>query len=71
MLKVEFKQIENVVLMKVIEQGNEIELGHGCFFEYNGIRLSTVDDSTIKINPTTDEVQNIEEFQNQSRNKSP
>lgn len=42
MLKVEFKQVENVVLMKVIEQGNEIELGRGCFFEYNGIRLHSV-----------------------------
>ena len=42
MLRVEFKQIENVVLMKVIEQGNEIELGRGCFFEYNGIRLHSV-----------------------------
>ena len=42
MLKVEFKQIENVVLMKVLEQGNEIELGRGCFFEYNGIRLHSV-----------------------------
>lgn len=42
MLKVEFKQVENVVLMKVIEQGNEIKLGCGCFFEYNGIRLHSV-----------------------------
>ena len=39
MLKVEFKQIENVVLMKVLEQGDEIKLGCGCFFEYNGIKL--------------------------------
>lgn len=39
MLKVEFKQIENVVLMKVLEQGAEIELGCGCFFEHNGIKL--------------------------------
>lgn len=39
MLKVEFKQIENVVLMKVIEQGKEIELGHGDFFNHNGITL--------------------------------
>ena len=37
MLEVEFKQIENVVLMKVLEQGDEIKLGCGCFFEYNGI----------------------------------
>lgn len=39
MLKVEFKQIENVVLMKVLEQGNEIELNSGCFFEYKGVKL--------------------------------
>lgn len=39
MLKVEFKQIENVVLMKVLEQGKEIELGYGDFFEHNGIKL--------------------------------
>ena len=39
MLKVEFKQIENVVLMKVLEQGDEIKLGCGCFFEHNGIKL--------------------------------
>lgn len=39
MLKVEFKQIENVVLMKVLEQGKEIELGYGVFFDHNGIKL--------------------------------
>ena len=39
MLKIEFKQIENVVLMKVLEQGDEIKLGCGCFFEHNGIKL--------------------------------
>ena len=39
MLKVEFKQIENVVLMKVLEQGNEIELNSGCFFEYGDVKL--------------------------------
>ena len=42
MLKVEFKQIENVVLMKVLEQGDEIELGCGCFFEYGDIKLCSV-----------------------------
>lgn len=42
MLKIEFKQIENVVLMKILKQGNEIELGCGCFFEHNGIRLHSV-----------------------------
>ena len=39
MLKVEFKQIENVVLMKVLEQGDEIELNSGCFFEYGDVKL--------------------------------
>lgn len=39
MLNVEFKQIENVVLMKVLEQGNEIELNSGCFFEYGDVKL--------------------------------
>lgn len=39
MLKVEFKQIENVVLMKVLEQGDEIELGCGCFFECGDVKL--------------------------------
>lgn len=39
MLKVEFKQIENVVLMKVLEQSNEIELNCGCFFEYGDVKL--------------------------------
>lgn len=42
MLKVEFKQIENVVLMKVLEQGDEIELGCGCFFEHNDVKLCSV-----------------------------
>lgn len=39
MLKVEFNQVENVVLMKVLEQGDEIKLGCGCFFKHNGIEL--------------------------------
>lgn len=39
MLKVEFKQVENVVLMKVLEQGKEIELGHGVFFKHNDIKV--------------------------------
>ena len=42
MLKVEFKQIENVVLMKVLEQGDEIELGCGCFFEHNDVKLCSL-----------------------------
>ena len=42
MLKVEFKQIENVVLMKVLEQGDEIKLGCGCFFEHNDVKLCSL-----------------------------
>ena len=42
MLKVEFKQIENVVLMKVLEQGNEVKLGCGCFFEHNDVKLCSL-----------------------------
>ena len=42
MLKVEFKQIENVVLMKVLEQSNEIKLGCGCFFEHNDVKLCSL-----------------------------
>ena len=64
MLKVEFKQIENVVLMKVIEQGNEIKLGRGCFFEYNGIRLHSVGrpqicSSSLYIKGESDDVQDV------------
>lgn len=32
MLKIKFWRIENVVLMKVLEQGDEIKLGDGEFF---------------------------------------
>lgn len=47
MLKVEFKKVENVVLMKVLEQGEEIELGHGDFFNHNGIKLSSLNCPSI------------------------
>lgn len=64
MLKVEFKQIENVVLMKVIEQGNEIKLGCGRFFEYKGIKLCSVDcpqicSSSLYVKGESDDVQDI------------
>lgn len=39
MLKVKFWRIENVVLMKVLEQGEEIERGCGEFFCQNGFSL--------------------------------
>ena len=64
MLKVEFKQIENVVLMKVLEQGDEIKLGCGCFFEHNGIKLRSVDcpqirSSSLYIKGESDDVQDV------------
>ena len=64
MLKVEFKQIENVVLMKVIEQGNEIKLGCGCFFEHNGIKLLSVGcpqicSSSLYVKGESDDVQDV------------
>lgn len=39
MLKIKFWRIENVVLMKVLEQGEEIERGSGMFFCKNDFRL--------------------------------
>lgn len=39
MLKVKFWRIENVVLMKVLEQGAEIKRGCGKFFCASGIEL--------------------------------
>ena len=64
MLKVEFKQIENVVLMKVLEQGDEIELGCGRFFEHNGIKLLSVDcpqicSSSLYVKGESDDVQDV------------
>lgn len=64
MLKVEFKQIENVVLMKVLEQGDEIELGCGRFFEHNGIKLLSVDypqicSSLLYVKGESDDVQDV------------
>lgn len=64
MLKVEFKQIENVVLMKVLEQGDEIELGCGRFFEHNGIKLLSADcpqicSSSLYVKGKSDDVQDV------------
>lgn len=41
MLKVKFWRIENVVLMRVLEQGAEIERGCGKFFCASGIKLGS------------------------------
>ena len=64
MLTVDFKQIENVVLMKVLEQGDEIELGCGRFFEHNGIKLLSVDcpqicSSSLYVKGESDDVQDV------------
>ena len=39
MLKIKFWRIENVILMKILEQGNEIERGEFRFEASNGIVL--------------------------------
>ena len=64
MLKVEFKQIENVALMRVLEQGDEIKLGCGCFFEHNGIKLRSVDcpqicSSSLYVKGESDDAQDV------------
>ena len=41
MLKVKFWRIENVVLMKILEQGDEIKRGNGNFFSDGDITLSS------------------------------
>ena len=39
MLKIKFWRIENVLLMKVLEQGNEIKRGDFKFARLMGLRL--------------------------------
>lgn len=39
MLKIRFWRIENVILMKILEQGDEIERGEFEFEASNGVRL--------------------------------
>ena len=39
MLKIKFWRIENVILMKILEQGNEIERGNFDFEASNGVSL--------------------------------
>ncbi len=41
MLKIKFWRIENVILMKILEQGDEIERGKFEFEASNGMRLSS------------------------------
>ena len=39
MLKIKFWRIENVILMKILEQGDEIERGNFGFEASNGVKL--------------------------------
>lgn len=39
MLKIKFWRIENVILMKILEQGDEIERGNFSFKASNGVSL--------------------------------
>ena len=41
MLKIKFLRIENVIFMKILEQGDEIERGKFEFEASNGMRLSS------------------------------
>lgn len=41
MLKVKFWRLENVVLMRILEQGEEIRRGGGKFFEYKNFILTS------------------------------
>ena len=47
MLKVKFWRIDNVVLMKVLEQGNEIKRGSFKFKASNGIEIKSVNEPQI------------------------
>ena len=42
MLKIKFWRIENVILMKILEQGDEIERGRFEFKASNGVKLRSV-----------------------------
>lgn len=42
MLKIKFWRIENVLLMKVLEQGNEIKRGDFKFCASNGIKVTSI-----------------------------
>lgn len=50
MLKIKFWRIENVVLMKVLEQGEEIERGCGEFFRTDYLGLVSMYNPGILIN---------------------
>lgn len=47
MLKIKFWRIENVILMKILEQGDEIERGRFKFKASNGITLASSDNPQI------------------------
>lgn len=50
MLKIELKQIDNIVLMKIIEQGDEIKRGCGEFFSTNGFSFVSANRPTLTLN---------------------
>lgn len=39
MLKIKFWRIENTIVMKILEQGDEIKRGRGSFFQHEGVEL--------------------------------
>ena len=47
MLKIKFWRIENVILMKILEQGDEIERGKFEFKASNGVKLRSVTNPQI------------------------
>ena len=47
MLKIKFWRIENVILMKILEQGNEIERGNFRFNASNGIEVFSYNNPSL------------------------
>lgn len=52
MLKVKFWRVENVVLMKVLEQGAEINKGIGCFYQDKLTKMNIYSREMPALNPT-------------------
>ena len=47
MLKIKFWRIENVILMKILEQGDEIERGNFSFKASNGVSLCSATNPAV------------------------
>lgn len=47
MLKIKFWRIENVILMKILEQGDEIERGRFGFEASNGVKISSCESPAL------------------------